>query len=175
VSVNDDAAQGVTNSAVSNGRSFCPVNIRSSLPVMGKLLVARRGLYLTVTGALSDTTNNQSATLPILPNPPAGRPGESAMEHRGRPALARPRSGRYRVRISRRSSGGQLRFHNQVRQYKRQPGILYLLAGRTTAQCQHEIEVQYQNQCNDTRPVVFTLNVAGTDNWFCPRRSKFPG
>jgi hypothetical protein len=59
-------------------------------------------------------------------------------------------------------SGGRLAASNNVNCANTSASpvsYIYWPEGRLPNAGPYEIEVQYQNQCNDTRPVVFTLNV----------------
>jgi hypothetical protein len=166
VSINDDAAQGVTNSAVSNLSLILPGEYKIVATRYGQAIGGTQGGYnLTVTGALSDTTNNQSGTLPVLPNLPAGSVQVSLQWSTAadlRLLVRDPQGDTAFVDKPQIPSGGQLAASNNVNCANTSTSpvsYVYWPEGRLPNAGPYEIEVQYQNQCNDTRPVVFTLNV----------------
>ncbi|MEO8608864.1 MAG: PPC domain-containing protein [Chloroflexota bacterium] len=166
VSMNDDAAQGVTNSAVTNLSLILPGEYKIVATRYGQDIGGTEGGYtLTVTGALSDTTNNQTAQLPLLPNLPAGSVQVSLQWSTAadlRLLVRDPQGDTVFVDKPQIPSGGRLAASNNVKCANTSASpvsYIYWPEGRLPNAGPYEIEVQYQNQCNDTRPVVFTLNV----------------
>lgn len=166
VSINDDSAQGATNSAVTNLSLILPGEYKIVATRYGQDIGGTQGGYtLTVTGALSDTTNNQSATLPELPDLPAGSVQVSLQWSTAadlRLLIRDPQGDTVFVDKPQIPSGGRLAASNNVKCANTSASpvsYIYWPEGRLPNAGPYEIEVQYQNQCNDTRPVIFTLNV----------------
>lgn len=171
VSINDDAAQGVTNSAVSNLSLILPGEYKIVATRYGQAVGGTQGGYtLTVTGALNDTTNNQTATLLNLPDLPAGSVQISLQWSTAadlRLLVRDPQGDTVFVDKPQIPSGGQLAVSNNVRCATTSASpvsYIYWPEGRLPSAGPYEIEVQYQDQCNDNRPVVFTLNVVAGGN-----------
>ncbi|MBZ0289854.1 MAG: PPC domain-containing protein, partial [Anaerolineae bacterium] len=166
VSVNDDSAQGVTNSTIANFSMILPGEYNIVATRYGQDIGGTQGGYtLTVTGALTDTTNTQTATLPVLPDLPAGSVQVSLQWSTAadlRLLIRDPQGDTVFVDKPQIPSGGRLAASNNVNCANTSASpvsYIYWPEGRLPNAGPYEIEVQYQNQCNDTRPVVITLNV----------------
>jgi hypothetical protein len=165
VSINDDAAQGVTNSSITNLSLILAGDYTIIASRYGQAIGGTQGGYtLTLTGAL-DATDAAVATLPVLPNLPAGSVQVSLQWSTGadlRLLVRDPQGDTVFVDRPQIPSGGQLAASNNVNCANTSTSpvsYIYWPVGRLPNAGPYEVEIQYQNQCNDTTPVTFTLNV----------------
>ncbi len=165
VATNDDADQGITNSLIPNlslvlGGEYTVIATRYGMDVGGT-----EGVYtLSLTGAV-DLSATSSTTLPNLPDLPNGSVEVSLQWSTAADLqlLVRDPQGASVYDDEPTSpSGGQLAAQGNVncRASDGSPvSYIYWPEGRLPPAGPYEIEVQFQNQCNDTRSVVFNLNV----------------
>jgi hypothetical protein len=166
VGSNDDTTQGVTDSLIPNLSLVLAGEYTVIATRYGMAIGGTEGEYtLTLSGAL-DLTDTQTTTLaPDLPNLPNGSVEVSLQWSTGADLqlLVRDPQGAAVYDDEPTSpSGGVLAAQGNVNctpAAGSPVSYIYWTEGRLPPAGPYEIEVQYQNQCNDTRAVVFNLNV----------------
>ncbi len=166
IGINDDQAQGVTNSTILNQTLVLPGEYKIIATRYGQAIGGTEGEYLlTLGGAQSGISTTTALAPPDLPNLPNGSLEISLQWSTAADLqlLVRDPQGEAvfddRPQIP---SGGQLAADGNVNCRASDGGpvsYIYWPEGRLPNAGPYEIEVQFQNQCNDTSPVVFTLNV----------------
>lgn len=167
IGTNDDREQGVTNSALLNTTLILNGDYTVIATRYGQAIGGTQGDYtLTLSGETTvDSASGQTIAPPDLPNLPNGSVEVSLQwaTSADLQLLVRDPQGNSvfddRPQIS---SGGTLAANGNVNCTPAEGSpvsYIYWPEGRLPPAGPYEIEVQYQNQCNDTTPVQFTLNV----------------
>jgi len=166
VGSNDDAAQGNTDSTINNLRLIAGGAYTVVATRYGQALGGTQGDFtLTLSGTPITTTASAGSTVPEFPDLPNGSVEVSVQWGTAADLqlLVRDPAGEAvfddRPQIT---SGGTLAANGNVNcQVSDGSPVSYIYwpEGRLPGAGPYEIEVQYQNACNDTRPVAFTLNV----------------
>ncbi len=166
VGSNDDVEQGNTDSTISNLRLIVGGTYTVIATRYGQALGGTQGNFtLTVSGTPIGTSADTASTVPVFPDLPAGSVEVSLQwsTNADLQLLVRDPVGESvfddRPQIA---SGGTLAANGNVNcQIADGSPVSYIYwpAGQQPDAGPYEIEVQYQNTCNDTRPVAFTLNV----------------
>jgi len=167
VSVNDDTAQGITNSTITNLSLILAGEYTVLATRYGEAIGGTQGGYtLTLTGALTGAdTQTTTTALPDLPNLPQGSVQVSLQWSTAadlRLLIRDPQGDTVFVDQPQIPSGGQLVEDGNVNCTATSTSpvsYIYWPAGRLPNAGPYEIEVQHRSQCNDTTPVTFNLNV----------------
>jgi hypothetical protein len=183
VAANDDAQLGVTDSLVPNLSLVLPGSYTVIATRYGREIGGTEGEYtLSLTGAVNPSDPLASVLPPDLPNLPNGSVEVSLQWATGADLqlLVRdPQGAAVYDDTPQIPSGGTLAAQgnvNCVPAVGTPVSYIYWPEGRLPPAGPYEIEVQYQNQCNDTRPVTFTLNVvAGEQVVLAQSQQILPG
>ncbi len=185
VASNDDREQGVTDSAIQNFSVIISGTYSVVATRYGQALGGTEGGYtLTLTGAVSATatgTQTVNAQVPTFANVPAGsvevslqwttaadiqllvRDPQGDAVYDDKPTIP---------------SGGTLGANgnnNCVASNGTTPlSYIYWPAGRLPTAGSYEIEVLYQNNCNDTSPVQFVLTVVANGKVILQKNELLP-
>lgn len=170
VSLNDDRAFGITDSAITNVALLLNGTYSVIATRYGQSIGGTEGEYtLTLTGALT-ATNTQTAVIPVFPDLPGGSVEVSLQWSTGADLqlLVRDPQGDsvYDDQPRLATSGATLAASGNVNcQVTGSTPLSYIYwpAERLPNAGPYEIQVWYQNACNDTTPVTFTLNVVAND------------
>jgi len=165
VSINDDTAQGVTNSSIANLSLILAGEYKVVATRYGQAIGGTQGGYtLTLTGAVS-AGGDQTATLPVLPDLPIGSVQVSLQWSTAadlRLLIRDPQGDTVYIDRPQIPGGAQLAASNNVNCTNTSASpVSYIFwpVGRLPNAGPYEVEVQYRNSCNDNRPVTFALNV----------------
>lgn len=166
VGSNDDTAQGNTDSTINNLRLIVGGVYSVVATRYGQSLGGTQGDYsLTLSGTPVAVDSSLTAVAPVFADLPRGSVEVSLQwsTNADLQLLVRDPAGEAvfddRPQIT---SGGTLAANGNVNcQVSDGSPVSYIYwpEGRLPGAGPYEIEVQYQNACNDTRPVAFTLNV----------------
>lgn len=168
IATNDDRDVGVTNSLILNAALVLDGTYTVVATRYGQDLGGTQGAYtILLTGPITpDLSGTQTATLPDLPNLPRGAVEVSLQWNTAADLqlLVRDPQGNavFDDRPTITATGATLAANGNVNCVPADGSpvsYIYWPEGRLPAAGPYEIEVQYQNQCNDTSPVQFTLNV----------------
>jgi len=168
IATNDDRDLGITNSLILNAALVLDGTYTVIATRYGQNLGGTQGDYtIALTGPITaDLSGTQTAVLPDLPNLPNGAVEVSLQWNTAADLqlLVRDPQGNavFDDRPSIASTGATLAANGNVNCIPADGSpvsYIYWPEGRLPAAGPYEIEVQYQNQCNDTNPVQFTLNV----------------
>ncbi|MEZ4666652.1 MAG: PPC domain-containing protein [Anaerolineae bacterium] len=168
VASNDDREQGVTNSAITNFSLILSGEYTVIAARYGQALGGTEGEYTLVLSGIQSTSTSteQSAQVPVFTNLPSGSVEVSLQWSTGADIqlLVRdPQGASVYDDKPQIPSGGTLASNGnnncQVTESGSPLSYIYWPAGRLPTAGPYEIEVLYQNACNDSRPVTFSLNV----------------
>lgn len=170
VSVNDDRAFGITDSAITNVALLLNGTYSVIATRYGQLIGGTEGEYTLTLGGVSTAADTQTAVIPIFPDLPRGSVEVSLQWSTGADLqlLVRDPQGDsvYDDQPRLATSGATLAANGNV---NCQPtgsaplSYIYWPAERLPNAGPYEIQVWYQNACNDNTPVTFTLNVVAND------------
>ncbi|MBZ0275386.1 MAG: PPC domain-containing protein [Anaerolineae bacterium] len=162
--LNDTRDSAIRNRTLVLGGNYTLVAMRYGAGLGG----TEGGFTLTLAGPVS-TTVGQTATAPNLPNLPNGSVEVSLLwsTNADLQLLVRdPQGDSVFDDVPIIPGGGRLAANGNVNCTPANGSpvsYIYWPQGRLPAAGTYEVEVQFQNQCNDTTPVVFTVNVVANE------------